>query len=76
MPSFSVEKWTPGEKPYLEEICEDRVVAEFPNGDKMYVSITERGIKVRAVARSISYPVAVRPEAANSVRVEFGGGDG
>ena len=50
----------------------DEVVLLFPNGDKIYVTALENGVRVRAVQVGASYPLQIRPEASNTVRVELG----
>jgi len=48
----------------------DEVVLLLPNGDKIYVTALENGVRVRAVQDTV-YPLQIRPESATAIWVEL-----
>ena len=72
MGTFKVEHWMPGEKPQLVSIGYDKVIVEYADGSRMYVTAESNGVRIRAVQAAMSVPLSVRPECTNAVRVEFG----
>lgn len=72
MPEFAIERWVLGERSKLESLDTEQVVVEFEDGSRIYVTAIKNGVKVRTVQSAMSYSLAVRPIAANYVRIELG----
>lgn len=72
MLTFWKESWNEGGGIVRRGLEMTEVVLVFPNGDKVYVTALENGVRIRSVQAGESYPLQIRPEAANTVRVELG----
>jgi len=48
----------------------DEVVLLFPNGDKIYMTALENGVRIRAVQDTV-YPLQIRPESATAIWIEL-----
>ena len=67
---FWKEYWGEGGGIIQQGLGADEVVLLLPNGDKIYVTALENGVRIRAMQDTV-YPLQIRPESATAIWVEL-----